>query len=81
MLRDGFELMIVGMGVVFAFLALLVFCISLAARILRRFSDDEPEAKPTIHAPSPSVPSRALVAAAVAAARRARDRRARDQSR
>ena len=73
MLRDGFELMIIGMGVVFAFLALLVFCISAAARFLRRFPEGEPETKPTTPLPSPTVSSRVLVAAAVAAARRNRD--------
>ena len=73
MLRDGFELMIIGMGVVFAFLALLVFCISAAARILRRFPEGETETKPATPPPSPALPSRVLVATAVAAARRNRD--------
>ena len=31
MLKDGFELMIVGMGVVFAFLTLLVLCLTVAS--------------------------------------------------
>ena len=73
MLRDGVELMIVGMGVVFAFLALLVFCITVAARLLSRFPDDEPEATPAPPKAPSQESSRALVAAAVAAARRSRD--------
>ncbi|MEC9054363.1 MAG: OadG family transporter subunit [Verrucomicrobiota bacterium] len=72
MLKDGFELMIVGMGVVFAFLTLLVLCLTVASRILRRFPDEEPST------PQPSQPlsrasSRGLVAAAIAAAQRTRD--------
>ncbi|NNM28593.1 MAG: OadG family protein [Akkermansiaceae bacterium] len=74
MLSDGLELMVVGMGVVFAFLALLLCCMSLAARILQRFPDDEIEPQPAALAPPPAPHSRALVAAAVAAARRNRDR-------
>ena len=72
MLKDGFELMIVGMGVVFAFLTLLVLCLSVASRVLRGFPDDEQSPAPSPQ-PIPGASSRSLVAAAVAAARRMRD--------
>lgn len=77
MLKEGLELMLVGMAVVFAFLTLLVFAISLASRVLSRFPDDEPEQaavpSPSANRSGPGAPSQALVAAAVAAARRVRD--------
>ncbi len=72
MLKDGFELMIVGMGVVFAFLTLLVLCLAVASRILRGFPDEEQSAPQPVQPLSRSS-SRGLVAAAVAAAQRTRD--------
>lgn len=72
MLKDGVELMIVGMGVVFAFLTLLVLCLLIASRLLRGFPDEEEAPPQPVQASSPSS-SRGLIAAAVAAARRSRD--------
>ncbi len=72
MLKDGFELMIVGMGVVFAFLTLLVLCLGIASRILRGFPDEEQESPQPTPPPAQST-TRHLVAAAVAAAQRTRD--------
>ena len=72
MLKDGIELMIVGMGVVFAFLTLLVLCLAIASRILRGFPEEEESVPQPTHPSSPAN-SRGLIAAAVAAAQRSRD--------
>ena len=73
MIKEGIELMIVGMAVVFAFLILLVGCMSLAAKLLARFPEDEPEPAPAPPSTPTKSPSSALIAAAVAAAQRTRD--------
>lgn len=39
MIVEGLGLMVAGMGVVFAFLALLVFAMKISAKVLKRFTD------------------------------------------
>lgn len=46
MITEGFELMLVGMGVVFAFLILLVGFMQLSGRFFARFSNFFPEPEP-----------------------------------
>jgi len=48
MVAEGFQLMLVGMGVVFSFLVLLVLMISLMSRLVTRYA---PEALPVAAAP------------------------------
>lgn len=43
LLRNGLMLMIIGMGTVFAFLTLMVFCIQLSAKVTARFAHLMPE--------------------------------------
>lgn len=38
MIHEGIQLMVIGMGVVFGFLLILVFAMTLAARFFERFS-------------------------------------------
>ena len=75
MLQEGFELMLIGMGVVFAFLVLLVVFMSLSGAFFTRFSDRFTEPKAPTPAPArpkqPASPS-AKLAVALAAAYRAR---------
>ena len=64
--------MIIGMGVVFAFLILLVICMTLSGKFFQRYShlfrEESPSQRGNGGPPRPS----AAFAAAVAAARRAR---------
>ena len=73
MIEEGIELMLVGMGVVFAFLILLVGLMHLSGRFFTRFPDLFPEAKPveTASAENPTNSSERW-AVALAAAYRAR---------
>jgi sodium pump decarboxylase gamma subunit len=64
-MQDGFTLLIVGMGTVFAFLVLLVVVMKASARFLDRFFPEPHEHSPEITAAIP-LPE---IAAAVAAAR------------
>lgn len=41
MIVEGLGLMVAGMGVVFAFLALLVYAMKISAKVLERFTDAE----------------------------------------
>lgn len=41
LLREGVELMFYGMGLVFLFLVLLIFCIQLLAKLFERFAVHE----------------------------------------
>ncbi len=72
MIQEGFELMVIGMGVVFAFLVLLVVCMTCSGMFFQRFShlfrEESPVEPPNGSPPRPP----AALAAAVAAARRAR---------
>jgi len=43
MVSEGLNLMIYGMGTVFVFLTLLVFCTKLMSQLVTRFSVEEPE--------------------------------------
>jgi len=64
LLTDGFALLVVGMGTVFAFLAAMVVCITLASRIARRWSHLLPELAPAKPAPRAKKPAAAAAAAA-----------------
>jgi oxaloacetate decarboxylase gamma subunit len=50
---SGAKLMLVGMGIVYLFLALLVWVIGITSRLIHRYSPEEP------HISSPVAPSRA----------------------
>ena len=70
MISEGLQLMVIGMATVFAFLALLVGCMTLAGRVFRRWNhllpDEEPVAK--------STDTGARIAVAIASAARKRGR-------
>ncbi len=46
MIEEGFELMFVGMGVVFSFLVLLVVLMKVSGAVLSKFPEPEVAAKP-----------------------------------
>lgn len=48
---SGVKLMFIGMGIVYLFLALLVWVIGLTSRLIQRYSPEEPA-----HLPHPSPP-------------------------
>lgn len=58
MFAEGLNLMVVGMGVVFAFLVLLVGMVSLMSKLVVRFAPEHP----------PAVPARASTSAQTAVA-------------
>lgn len=66
----GVELMLVGMGIVFLFLALLVATVSLMSFVIQRYAPD-PLQTETDHSPS-SLRQDELIAAITAAVRRYR---------
>ncbi len=73
LMNSGVELMIVGMGIVFLFLTMLVITINLMSSIVQRFFPDVPKTK----LPSPSVssgPDKSTVAAITAAVHQYRDK-------
>lgn len=54
LLLQGVELMLVGMGVVFLFLFMLVGAVSLMSRLVARFAPEEvPPARPAAASPAP----------------------------
>ncbi len=48
MISSGFEIMLIGMGIVFAFLAMLVFMVNIMTSVIKRFF---PEAAITVTTP------------------------------
>ncbi|WP_300667204.1 OadG family transporter subunit [Desulfoluna sp.] len=46
MIVEGLGLMVAGMGVVFAFLTLLVFAMMISAKVLKRFTDADVTGRP-----------------------------------
>lgn len=52
MLWEGFNLMLIGMGTVYLFLTLLVFCTQLMSRLIARYFPDAVE--PPVSAPIPA---------------------------
>ncbi|BCS98004.1 hypothetical protein DSLASN_36360 [Desulfoluna limicola] len=46
MIVEGLGLMVAGMGVVFAFLTLLVYAMKISAKVLERFADAEVKSGP-----------------------------------
>jgi oxaloacetate decarboxylase gamma subunit len=72
---SGVQLMFIGMGIVYMFLALLVWVIGMTSKLLHRYSPEPPA-----HLPSPATPQGAgtegdaeLVAVIAAAIRRHRN--------
>lgn len=57
---QGFELMLIGMGVVFAFLLLLVGMVSLMSRLVARFAPDAEPAPARPAAPAATSPAAAV---------------------
>ena len=71
MIGEGFELMLVGMGVVFSFLVLLVILMKVSGSLLSKFPEPEQTAKPSGSAGSGSgARTSATMAVAIAAAHR-----------
>ena len=68
----GLELVLLGMGTVFAFLTLLVFVTSLMSRLIIRFSSAETLNQVPLLATGQPGPSPAILAAVAAAVRRYR---------
>lgn len=62
LLSQGIELMLVGMGVVFAFLVMLVGAVSLMSRLVARFAPDAPVVMPraAVMTAAPAVDDRTL---------------------
>lgn len=51
LLLEGVELMLFGMGLVFTFLILLIFCIRAMSALLGRFAPEKPHAVTAVTAP------------------------------
>jgi oxaloacetate decarboxylase (Na+ extruding) subunit gamma len=66
LIRSGVELMIVGMGIVFLFLTMLVIIINLMSSLIQRFFPEEPSM--TIPVPSVSSGTDKRTVAAITAA-------------
>lgn len=73
LISSGIELMIVGMGIVYLFLTMLVIAINLMSAIVQRFFPDAPTTTITV---SPAVPTidKSTVAAITAAVHQYRDK-------
>lgn len=52
MIVEGLGLMVAGMGVVFAFLTLLVYAMKISAKVLVRFADAEVTGRPMVKTPT-----------------------------
>ena len=74
MIGEGFELMLVGMGVVFSFLILMVMLMRVSGAVLSRLPEPE-EVKPPVTRPGrgSSAEAAAKLAVAIAAAHRERN--------
>jgi oxaloacetate decarboxylase gamma subunit len=72
---SGVELMFIGMGIVYTFLALLVWVIGVTSRLLLRYSPEQPAHLPASAAPQGVGPGNdaEIVAAIAAAIRRYRN--------
>lgn len=53
LLSQGVELMMLGMGIVFSFLVLLVFVTTVMSTLVNRFFPESPEPSPSASQPSP----------------------------
>ena len=72
-MKEGFELMLIGMGVVFCFLVLLVVCLQVMGKFFEKFSHLFPEPEPPATASMLAADHpQAATAIALAAAYRAR---------
>lgn len=69
LMSSGVELMIVGMGIVYLFLALLVIAISVMSRLVQRFFPEAPKSAKVVKIEA----DKATVAAITAAVHRYRD--------
>ncbi|HHX34924.1 MAG TPA: oxaloacetate decarboxylase [Gammaproteobacteria bacterium] len=52
LLLEGVELMLFGMGLVFTFLVLLIFCIRIMSSVLERWAPEESHAATAVAAPA-----------------------------
>lgn len=67
LLINGFELMLLGMGIVFSFLLFLVLALNVMSRI-SMFFDEEPETEPVNTAKAASKPENTALIAVISAA-------------
>ncbi len=66
---NGFELKVLGMSIVFAFLLILVVALNLMSRIAFYFdSTEEPTATPAVHSQSMGKPENTALVAVISAA-------------
>lgn len=73
MIGEGLELMLVGMGVVFSFLVMMVFLMKISGALLSKFPEPEEPVKPASPGPGAGTGQKsASMAVAIAAAYRAR---------
>jgi oxaloacetate decarboxylase gamma subunit len=63
---SGVKLMFIGMGIVFLFLALLVWVINVTSKLIQRFSPEAPQ--PLSHSAAPAEENDAELVAAITAA-------------
>jgi len=67
MLKEGFDLLVIGMGTVFVFLGVLVVCVQTMSRVIMRFAPTprlpEPAAMPATASPSQDELAAAMTAA------------------
>ena len=76
LLLEGLELMLIGMGLVFTFLVLLIGCIRLISVVLQRATVHEPVALVATQSPAGPVPDADTLAAIQAALHQHRGNRA-----
>lgn len=67
LMSSGIELMIVGMGIVFLFLTMLVYAIQLMSVLVQRFFPEAPPASVMVRPVSNNTPDKATVAVITAA--------------
>ncbi|MFW5443523.1 MAG: OadG family protein [Methylococcaceae bacterium] len=74
MMSSGIELMLIGMGIVFAFLALLIIMVNLMTSVIQRFFPDAPIIAVTPASASTSHTDAGIIAAITAAVHQYRNK-------
>ncbi|MCK5888786.1 MAG: OadG family protein [Methylococcales bacterium] len=74
MMGSGIELMLIGMGIVFGFLALLIVMVNLMTRIIHRYFPDDPLSDMSAVLASTTHTSANVIAAITAAVHRYRNK-------